>query len=162
MYYVSKKVIFTSIIMLLISACTSNSLNIQSHKVSPKTNVKQRLFNQHSEWKSVKYQLGGLSKSGIDCSGFVYRTFTDKFNIKLPRTTKQQALMGTSISDQTKLQVGDLVFFKTGIYQRHVGIYLENKKFLHVSTSKGVTISRLDNPYWKSKYWKSTRVLSPR
>jgi len=39
-----------------------------------------------------------------------------------------------------------------------VGIYLEKNKFLHASQKKGVTISRLDNVYWKSNYWKSVRI----
>ena len=111
------------------------------------------------EWKSVNYRFGGLSKDGIDCSGFVYLTFRDKFDIELPRTTKQQLLSGQTIDDQADLKAGDLVFFKTGIWQRHVGIYLEQKKFLHVSTRKGVIISRLDNPYWRKKYWQAVRIL---
>ncbi|MDW1501903.1 NlpC/P60 family protein, partial [Vibrio sp. YT-19(2023)] len=50
------------------------------------------------------------------------------------------------------------VFFKTRRSTYHVGIYLGNKQFMHASTSKGVIISRIDNPYWASKFWQVRRV----
>ena len=128
------------------------------HKQLPaEDRVKSMLYNQHNEWKGVPYQLGGLSKKGIDCSGFVYKSFKRKFNIKLPRSTKLQAKLGREIS-KNKLKSGDLVFFKTGLFVRHVGIFIEGQKFLHASTSKGVMISRLDNRYWNNAYWKSIRI----
>jgi cell wall-associated NlpC family hydrolase len=55
--------------------------------------------------------------------------------------------------------VGDLVFFKTGLAKRHVGIYIGKGQFIHASTSRGVTRSRLNSPYWSKHYWKSVRVL---
>jgi cell wall-associated NlpC family hydrolase len=65
--------------------------------------------------------------------------------------------LGKKVS-QNNLKPGDLVFFKTGLFSRHVGIYLDKRKFLHASTSVGVTISSLDNQYWKKNYWKSVRI----
>ena len=119
--------------------------------------VKNKLYSQYNNWKGVKYRMGGLTKSGIDCSGFVYRTFRSQFGVNIPRTTKLQSSTGKIIS-KNKLQPGDLVFFKTSTKVRHVGIYLENNNFLHASTSRGVMISKLDNIYWKSKYWKAHRL----
>ena len=119
--------------------------------------VKEILYAQYGEWHSVKYKGGGLSKSGIDCSGFVYVTFDARFSIKLPRSTDEQINAGPEVP-QNKLVPGDLVFFKTGKSQRHVGIYIEDRKFLHASTEKGVMISSLDDQYWLRAYWKSVRV----
>jgi len=56
------------------------------------------------------------------------------------------------------LRAGDMVFFKTGIFTRHVGMYIDKGNFLHVSSSKGVTISSLEDPYWASAYWKAQRI----
>ena len=116
-----------------------------------------KLNAQHKQWKKAPYKLGGLSKKGIDCSGFVHITYKERFGISLPRTTARQAKMGTKITRQ-QLRAGDLVFFKTGLKVRHVGIYIENGKFLHASTSKGVMISNINNRYWKKVYWKSMRI----
>ncbi len=117
----------------------------------------KKLYSQHEEWKGVKYKIGGLSKKSIDCSGFVYMTFKSKLGLELPRTTELQSKLGKSI-DKAKLKAGDLVFFKTSILVRHVGIYLEKGMFLHASTSKGVMISKLNDVYWKTKYWKAKRI----
>jgi probable lipoprotein NlpC len=118
---------------------------------------KQALYDHYYEWRGVRYKLGGLSKQGIDCSGFVYVAYKSKLGINLPRTTKLQSELGKKVSKKD-LKTGDLVFFKTGKITRHVGIYLEENMFLHASASKGVMISRLDNVYWKSNYWKSIRI----
>lgn len=113
---------------------------------------------QYKEWKGVKYKYGGNSKNGIDCSAFVQKTFKDKLNIKIPRTTALQSSFGENISMED-LKMGDLIFFKTGFNSRHVGIYLESGKFLHASTKRGVIISRLDNIYYSKHFWKIKRVL---
>ncbi|MBT8134956.1 MAG: C40 family peptidase, partial [Gammaproteobacteria bacterium] len=75
----------------------------------------------------------------------------------IPRSTEYQSKVGRSIP-KNQLRAGDMVFFKTGIFTRHVGMYIDDGDFLHVSSSKGVMISSLENPYWSSAYWKSQRV----
>lgn len=119
--------------------------------------VKEELYAQHREWKGTRYRLGGLSKRGIDCSGLVYTTYRDRLGIELPRSTQYQVQVGRTIR-RSDLRPGDLVFFKTGRKVRHVGIYIEDGKFFHASTSKGVTISRLDGYYWRDRYWQARRV----
>ena len=54
--------------------------------------------------------------------------------------------------------MGDLVFFHTG-KTKHVGIYIDNGEFMHASTKIGVTISKIDDDYFRNRYWKATRVL---
>ncbi len=119
--------------------------------------IKKALYSQFNDWQGVRYQRGGLSQFGIDCSGFVHLTFKSKFGMDLPRTASMQARLGKEIR-KIDLRPGDLVFFKTGFASNHVGIYLERNKFLHASEKKGVTISKLDHTYWKSNYWKSVRI----
>lgn len=126
-------------------------------KLSNSGQVKKLLNAQYKEWRGVKYKDNGLSKKGVDCSGFVYLTFRDRFGKKIPRTTSRLSKLGSRINKE-QLRPGDLVFFKTGIKIRHVGIYVGKGKFLHASTSKGVIISRLDNVYWNKHFWQARRV----
>jgi cell wall-associated NlpC family hydrolase len=119
--------------------------------------VQAILYSQLYEWQGVRYRNGGLSKRGVDCSGFVYLTFGTRLGIRLPRSTGGQASIGRNIR-QSSLRPGDLVFFKTGWKVRHVGIYLGNRQFIHASTSNGVMASSLDNRYWSQHYWKSVRI----
>jgi len=123
--------------------------------------VIQNLYQQLKAWKGVPYKYGGLSKRGIDCSGFVQETFRTKFQVKLPRNTYRQSRTGEPVL-RNELKAGDLVFFRLGYNLRHVGIYLENDRFAHASTSKGVTLSNLNNSYWSRRYWKARRILSRR
>ena len=83
------------------------------------------------------------------------KTFIDRFNINLPRTTKDQAGYGKLVRKED-IQTGDLIFFKTGRGPNgyHVGIYVKEDKFLHASTKGGVIYSSMNSPYWKKAFGK--------
>ncbi len=119
--------------------------------------IKEALMEFYKEWKGVKYKFGGNSKRGIDCSAFTQRIFKEKFNVKIPRNTRTQVKSGQSIN-KSQLQLGDLVFFKTGKYDRHVGVYMGDGRFMHASI-KGVKFTKLNKPFYKKAYWTSRRVL---
>ncbi len=120
--------------------------------------IKSKIMDQYADWKGVRYRLGGETKRGIDCSAFVQRTFREQFGMDLPRSTYEQEDMGKKIQ-RTKLRPGDLVLFRAGSTGRHVGIYLGNDKFVHASTSSGVTISSLTDNYWDKRYREGRRLL---
>ena len=103
------------------------------------------------------YKWGGTSPAGFDCSGYTQYVF--KLNgIVLPRVSRDQAQVGTSVSFN-QLAAGDLVFFtfRTDRQIDHVGIYLGNNQFISATTSKGVTIYSF-TPYWLNAYMGAKRV----
>jgi probable lipoprotein NlpC len=153
------KIIQLMIGVLVLSACAHQKIDLGQESDLDTQLLKQALYAQFDAWQSVRYRLGGLSKAGVDCSGFVYLTYRDLFGVSLPRTVYQQAGSGPAVSQQ-QLKTGDLVFFRIGRSQNHVGIYLEHRRFLHVSSRRGVIISSLDNCYWSGKYWKAVRIIS--
>lgn len=168
-------------VAVLLSACsttnTANNMHSETHAVGNEDpsslqasqdefesmvrnlDVKTRLMDQYANWKGVRYRLGGETKRGIDCSAFVQRTFREQFGMDLPRSTYEQQEMGKSIK-RTQLRTGDLVLFRAGSTGRHVGIYIGNNQFVHASTSSGVTISNMSEPYWNKRYNEARRVLS--
>ncbi|BAK74469.1 MAG: NlpC/P60 family protein [Arcobacter sp.] len=125
--------------------------------ITKKSALNNELFDFYSKWEGVRYKLGGESKKGIDCSAFIQKAFKEKFDLEMPRTTLLQAKVGKEIK-KNELEIGDLVFFKTG-KSKHVGIYIDNGKFMHASTKIGVTISDLDNDYFSKNYWKAQRII---
>lgn len=121
--------------------------------------VYRKLMSHYRDWKGVRYEMGGLSKRGVDCSGFVLTAFQSKLGMNIPRSTELQSQVGVKVK-RNQLKTGDLVFFKTSYKVRHVGIYLEDGDFMHASSSRGVMISNLSNVYWNNKYWKARRILT--
>ena len=115
-----------------------------------------KLYPYHNKWHQTPYKYGGFGSDGIDCSAFVQRAYFDLFHIKIPRTTKEQAKKGKKVS-RASIKTSDLVFFKTGYNTRHVGIYLQHGDFIHASSSQGIIISNLNDPYWKKRYWMTRR-----
>ena len=114
------------------------------------------LYKTIDDWYGTPYKYGGSSKYGIDCSAFVQTIFISALGITLPRTAREQYNATRHIS-RTRLQEGDLLFFNTQGGVSHVGIYLQNNKFVHASVS-GVTISDMFEPYYVRHFVAAGRV----
>ena len=105
----------------------------------------------------VPYKLGGSTLRGIDCSAFVKKIY-EIFNIKLPRTTREQFSVGKKV-EKDQLEEGDLVFFKRRGNIAHVGIYIGDNQFVHASSSnREVKIDYLDAPYYNKRFFRGVRV----
>ena len=118
------------------------------------------LLQKIDEWWGTPYALGGNSKRGVDCSYFTLDVMNAIYNTNLKRTAAEQYEQSEKI-DWSDLKEGDLIFFKTDGSRSisHVGIYMTNNKFAHASTSQGVTISDLSEPYWQKRLYSLGRVL---
>lgn len=118
-------------------------------------NYSGRINSVYHNWVGTRYRLGGTTKAGIDCSAFVREVMDKAFNKEMPRSTAEQRHVGRSIS-KSDLRPGDLVFFRKN---NHVGVYIGNGKFVHASSSRGVTTSSLSESYWARNYTQSRRVM---
>ena len=117
------------------------------------------LLQKIDEWWGTPYLYGGSSKRGVDCSYFTLDVMNAIYNTNLKRTAAEQYTQSEKI-DWSDLKEGDLIFFKTDGSRSisHVGIYMTNNKFVHASTSQGVTISDLSQPYWQKRLYSLGRV----
>ncbi|WPR72553.1 C40 family peptidase [Flavobacterium sp. NG2] len=156
-----KKIIPILLCIVLFASCKSTS-----KIVTKKSNtLADQIIDTAIENIGVPYKMAGTTKAGFDCSGLVYNTF-GQFDIKLPRTSYDQAKTGIDLGKNTsKAQKGDLIFFKTNNSSRinHVGIITEANddeiKFIHSSTSRGVIISSTKESYYQKSFTQLNRVL---
>jgi cell wall-associated NlpC family hydrolase len=106
----------------------------------------------------VPYVFGGTSSSGFDCSGYVQHVYA-MLGYHIPRTADAQYYAGKRIAGRS-MAPGDLVFFQTyASGPSHVGIYLGNDRFVHASSSRGVTVSSLHESYWSARYLGAKRLI---
>ncbi|WP_423809419.1 NlpC/P60 family protein [Photobacterium iliopiscarium] len=165
---ITKKTILILLALVSIVGCASSPTDTKTtlktltptpkHEIAKALPVNNGIFDGvYHNWKGTPYRYGGSSKKGIDCSAFVQVGYSSVYQKLLPRTTLELVKKGKQVK-RNNAKEGDLVFFRTGRNSRHVGIYLGNLKFLHASQSKGVIISRLDNPYWKRHFWQIRRL----
>ncbi len=156
-------------LILIISAFFLISGGCSSHR--PKYNLKNKyskpgnkeLFKKmDAEIKSylgAPYKYGGLSRSGLDCSGLVYKVYKNVTGITLPRQTKNMFRAGYPVNNGF-WKYGDLLFFSTnGRGISHVGIYINDKKFAHVSKQNGTIISSLDDSYYAKRFKGVRRII---
>ncbi len=116
------------------------------------------MLDSIEESKGVKYRFGGTTTDGFDCSGFVQYLYNQSFQMILPRTSTDLALLGPIIR-QDRLQPGDLVFFAAGEEITHVGVYLGGEKFAHASTTAGIRVNTLLERYYQQHYAFGTRII---
>ena len=115
------------------------------------------LYVESSNWMGVPYRNGGTTRQGVDCSGLTSAIYKKVYRKNLERSSDEQRKKDCRKVKKRKLKEGDLVFFHNGRKKKHathVGISLKEDKFIHASTSKGVSIGNLNEDYWE-KHWLS-------
>ncbi len=164
------QILYVIVVAFLLTSCTASKKALVEERqsltkkfgveITKKDNI--TLYRQVNSWLGVPYRLGGTTKKGVDCSGFVGAIYNGVYGKKLNRTAEDIYIGNCRKIGKGRLKEGDLVFFRTdGKRKRkpnHVGIYLKNGKFAHASSSKGVEINSLNTDYYKKAYLKGGRV----
>jgi cell wall-associated NlpC family hydrolase len=144
-----------------------DELSFQDIPVVKNGKSHRKLVDTAKRYVGIKYKFGTgpFSQTGFfDCSSFIQYLF-DKQNIKLPRTARAQATIGSSV-DRKKLQPGDLLFFfvpgrfRSNDVIGHVGLYIGDGQMIHSSPvpKDGVQITDINQPYWKKTFIRSVRI----
>lgn len=140
------------------SSSTYRNKYAQKLGVSASQLKSEKLYSFVNQWEGTPYRYGGTSKSGVDCSAFVGALYREVYNKNLPRTTSEIGKVVKSVS-KSNLNEGDIVIFDiNGKKGSHMGVYLANNKFIHASTSKGVMISDLNNPYYVKAFSRGGKI----
>lgn len=105
------------------------------------SNTRIDLCQYAKQFVGNPYVWGGTSLTkGADCSGFVQSVFK-KFGVSLPRTSREQAGVGTKIS-LADAKPGDLIFYAKGGTINHVALYIGDGQVVHASNPRtGIRIS---------------------
>ena len=110
------------------------------------------------------YHYGGISRKGIDCSGFVSGVY-HKFGVMLPHSSQRMAESGRPV-EPGEIHKGDLLFFRNTNARRkgigHVAIVTEVRDgkvtFIHSARIGGVRYDDLSTPYYQKHYYRAVRL----
>lgn len=165
MRYYFQNIVFLATITLLLGGCASNGhlqpdqsgqpLKLPPAGVSESAKA-QRLWQVFERYRGTPYEYGGTSADGFDCSGFIRTAYQEGLGRQLPRTTSQMLARGDTVPTGD-IEPGDVVFFRIGGKDQHAGIYMGGDRFIHASTSIGVTQSSISGYYWKGRLTQARR-----
>ena len=114
------------------------------------------------EFLGVPHCMGGPTSRCMDCSGLLVAVIAS-YDIHLPHNSQEQARYGRIIAGMDELIAGDLVFFvrsyRTNRLITHSGIYSGDGRFIHTSTSSGVTVTSMNDPWWNERFVFGTRIF---
>lgn len=111
-----------------------------------------------SRYLGVPYEKGGSGKMGLDCSGLVFVTYRDYDGTRLPLSVEALYRLDDRVG-YDDLAYGDLIFFRIDDRRvSHVGIYLENGRFVHASESRGIVIDDIADEYFATRFAGARRV----
>ena len=118
----------------------------------------QQLLRKARSAIGTPYVPGGMSPGGFDCSGFVCWAYKS-VGVNLPRTAREQSVVGKRINNVDDMQVGDIVAFRHPRRGYHTGIYVGDGKFIHSPHRRTtVRINSLDDPYFKGTFLGARRI----
>lgn len=110
------------------------------------------------EWEGTPHVMGGNTKKGVDCSGFVIQCYLQVYEKEFLGRRAEDLFGETRPVKRKNLREGDLVFFKVnGRRIDHVGVYIGDDDFVHTSSSRGVMVSNLNQAYWDKRFFMGGR-----
>lgn len=121
----------------------------------------KKLYKELKRWLGTPYSYAAHTcGEGTDCSGMVMEVYLEVYGIKVHRNSAKMLEENCKVIDLEDLREGDLVFFCTSGDGRvsHVGIYLKDNKFVHASSSRGVTVDDLRQNYYSTHFHAAARV----
>lgn len=120
--------------------------------------VNRRLLRIARSAIGTPYVSGGMSPGGFDCSGLVCWTYKN-IGITLPRTAREQSMVGRRVTNKADMQAGDIVTFRHPRRGYHTGIYVGDGKFIHSPRRRStVRVASLDDPYFRDIFTGARRI----
>lgn len=129
---------------------------IHETSLRPSRGYSLRSFTE--KWQGTPHRMGGNSHKGIDCSGLVIKAYDEVYDHRFSGRRAIELYAESTPIRRSEIREGDLVFFKIkGRKVDHVGISLGGDEFVHVSSSRGVMISRLSEKYFDQRFFRAAR-----
>lgn len=156
---------------LMMGGCRSSKKAVRNESRKPEVvapvsagklkGEEKRIVEEALTWRGTPYKYAGAEKGrGTDCSGLVVTVYEKVTHKKLPRNSAKQAEYCRKLKAKD-VRPGDLAFFATGKDPSkisHVGIMIDDNRFIHASTQKGVLISEINTPYYQRTFRMFGRV----
>lgn len=142
--HIKNRAVFSILVIMILNCTPASSVHFNT--------ANKHIADIARSYLGVPYQYGGISRSGMDCSGLVCRVYRDWDKRVLPHSVKALFRMGKPVM-LSQIIAGDCLFFAEPGQKTptHMGIALGGHQFIHASQKRGVVTSGLKQPYFKKR-----------
>ncbi len=113
---------------------------------------------QEASWTEqyigLPYKEFGRSRAGVDCWGLVCMVYNEQYNRVLDNPILELKGLRNHWEPIAKheMKVGDIIVFRVGYVNKHVGIYVGGNRFLHAEHTMS-ELGRLSSSRWSSSIY---------
>jgi len=156
MFFAPVQCVLSVTVLLILQGCASSGARMSSvggeeFDLSGLDNRRASVVMAALSQVGTPYVYGGSEPGqALDCSGLTQYAH-GVAGVSIPRVSTAQKASARPV--RKRPNPGDLVFFKTGPSQYHVGVMVDGTRFVHASTSKRrVRLASLSKHYWQQRY----------
>ncbi len=162
-------ILFLACTLMLACANKKNSSKTVAHELQTRPESSASLSEEHIQAGKkllnhvqtalgTPYVRGGANRGGFDCSGLVSWAFKN-VGIEVPRTAREQSLIGQKIINIEDMREGDIVAFRHPKRGYHTGIYVGEGLFIHSPRKRTrVRVNSLSDPYFSTTLLGARRI----
>ena len=149
-----------------VQECQADTATANNNSSFSASSIIDSVIKYGKSFLYTPYHFGSSNGLSFDCSGFTSYIY-NSFGYKLDHSSSGQAHQFPAV-DRKQLKVGDLVYFsghrRSKSHIGHVGMVVTAKEdgsfeFIHAATSRGITISSSEEPYYAQRYIMANRVV---
>ena len=128
-------------------------------RISSPTSPQSLFVNKALQYKNTgQWVFGGSSPGAWDCSGFVMYIAKQSLDLDLYHSATVQMDSGVFVDTPVKGDLVGLYYHNSSQMSSHIGIYVGDGKFIHVSEKRGTIVSDIDK-YNKNYDVRYSRII---
>jgi cell wall-associated NlpC family hydrolase len=156
------RVALIAALSIAMAACATNSFKAAAPPAAATAaDPREVMIERALSMLGQPYRFGGSAPGGFDCSGLVVYA-ASAAGVWVPRTAHEQLDSGMPVR-RADLRMGDLIFMHLAHKELHVGIALDNTRFIHAPAAGGhVRIDSLGAAPYAKGFIGARRVISAR
>jgi cell wall-associated NlpC family hydrolase len=123
-------------------AAIQNEINKEQSRIDNPNSLQTKFVNKALQYENTgKWVFGGSTPGAWDCSGFIKYVAKESMGVDLYHSATVQMESGIIVKTPLKGDLVGLYYYNSSVMSSHIGIYVGDGKFIHVSETRGTVVN---------------------